>query len=378
MGHGSGPLNPARVRAFGFPELLPGDDPSREPEVRASALLQRLEECIKAIASSQPGYAAILQHYFFGAGNENARQGAAAREASLSSNTPRNDRPKALARLAAELRNSATRTDEEEAQVTVPPADLVESVVDVLAHSYQQGPDIGDLARMIISDEPPIYEASVTLKLRDDHDDPDSYHLTISTEKSCTHEVHFMALSPRATLADLIFSTSPRVGEVFTCSHRDDLERLANAWTQEPSTLTVLESDSTGRATDQQVALQVVEPDEHGEVLSDLPGQFHEDVVLLKADLPRSASDPPTRLALQMSSSMSRNDGYCYWLADRPTFLNNIVFDASSFSLRDGETFTLQPCLRATGYEPKPTGDVFTIRVERWVVRGQGALLLWG
>jgi hypothetical protein len=75
---------------------------------------------------------------------------------------------------------------------------------------------------------------------------------------------------------------------------------------------------------------------------------------------------------------MSRDDGYCYWLADRPTFVHAITFDASAFTLRDGEEFTLQPCLRATGYEPEPNESVFKIHLESWVVRGQGAMLLWG
>jgi hypothetical protein len=377
VNHGSGPLNAARVRAFGFPDLLPGDDPRRDPETRAEALVQRLEESIEAVAESDDGYGAILHHYFFGTGNEETRQRVAAKEAKLSFNTPRNDRPKALALLAAEFRNNAGNAAGKEAQRVVTKADLVEEVVDVLERTYQ-GDDVKDLALMVLSDEPPIYDASVELRLRDEQGDPDAYHLTISTEKSCTHGVHFMALSPRATLADLIFSTCPRVGDVFTCSHRDHLEELADAWTHDLNTLTVLGSDASGRSTKHQVPLQLVEPDERETVLRDLPQEFHDDVVLLKADLPRSPSDPPTRLALHLSSAMSRGDGYCFWLADRPTFLNNIVFDVSAFNLREGEAFTLQPCLRATGYEPEPAEGIFTIRIERWVVRGQGALLLWG
>lgn len=364
------------MRAFGFPDLLPGDDPRRDPEARATALVQRLEACIKTIAESDSGYGAILHHYFFGAGNEETRQRVAAKEARLSFNTPRNDRPKALALLAAELRKTAADTTGEGGHLAVHQADLVEEVADVLERTYQ-GDHVKDLALMVLSDEPPIYNASVTLRLRDDDSEPDAYHLTISTEKSCTHGVHFMALSPRATLADLIFSTCPRVGDVFTCSHRDHLEEQADAWRNDLNTLTVLGSDASGRSTRQQVPLQAVEPDEREAVLHDLPQEFHDDVVLLKADLPRSPSDPPTRLALHLSSVMSRSDGYCFWLADRPTFLNTIVFDVSAFSLREGETFTLQPCLRATGYEPLPAEGVFTIRVEKWVVRGQGALLLW-
>jgi hypothetical protein len=124
--------------------------------------------------------------------------------------------------------------------------------------------------------------------------------------------------------------------------------------------------------------LQRVEPEEHSAVLSELPHKLHGDIVLLKANLPRSPSDPPTHLELHLPSLMSRNDGYCYWLADRPTFLKTITFDASALTLREGESFTLQPCLRATAYEPEPHDNVFTIGIDSWVVRGQGALLHWG
>lgn len=376
--HGSGPLSPARVRQFGFPDLLPGDDPQLDPEERAETVVRRIQECIETIAKSEPGYGAILHHHFFGRGDEETRQRGAAKDGKLSFKGPNSDRPKALARLAEEFRSSA---GSDEAAVgpwaAVPFNTLLEDAVRLLEHVYH-GDHVKDLALMVLSDEPPIYDASVMLRLRDDESDPTNYHLTISTQKSCTHAVHFMALCPRATLADLIYSTCPRVGDVFTCSHRDHLNELAEAWRHNPNTLTVLKSDALGRLFKDQVPLESVEPDEREVVLQDLPREFHADVVLLKAVLPRSPSDPPTRLALDLSSVMSRHDGYCYWLADRPTFLNTIVFDASAFTLREGETFTLQPCLRATRYEPRPAEGVFEIQVERWVVRGQGALLLWG
>ncbi len=372
----SGPLDETRVLQFGFPELLPGDDLRGEPQKRAATLIARLKSCIASTAETRHREGAILRNYFFGTGNENDRQIKAADEAELSPSAPRNFRPQALAFLAEELNATAAAAAKAAAR-TENPAELVNDLVAILSRAYG-GTHLIDLAGMVLAEAPPIYDASVTLKLRNDRNDPDSYHLTLSTVKACTHQVHFMALSPRATLSDLIFSTCPQVAEVFTCSRRDQLEELAETWAADRNTVTVLGTDVRGRATRRAARLKKVERGEHAAVLGELPEELHDDVVLLKADLPRSPADPPTYLELHLPASMSRDDGYCYWLADRPTFLKSIIFDASAMTLRDGEHFTLQPCLRATAHEPPEQDNVFTLRIDSWVVRGQGALLIWG
>jgi hypothetical protein len=372
----SGPLDDARVLQFGFPQLIPGDDLGGDPHARAATLIARLQTCIESIAATHERDGAILHHYFFGKGSENERQIAAAGEAELSDSAPRNFRPHALAQLAEELQRTAAAAAKA-ATRTENPADLIDDLVAILSRAYS-GSHLDDLAGMVLTEAPPIYDASVTLKLKDDRSDPDSYHLTLSTVKACTHQVHFMALSPRATLSDLIFSTCPQVAEVFTCSRREQLDELAEAWVDDRDTLTVLGTDSRNRATRRAAKLTKVDREEQAAVLGELPEELHDDVVLLKADLPRSSLDPPTYLELHLPASMSRDDGYCYWLADRPTFVKTITFDASAMSLREGERFTLQPCLRATAHEPPEQENVFTIRIDSWIVRGQGALLIWG
>ncbi len=113
-------------------------------------------------------------------------------------------------------------------------------------------------------------------------------------------------------------------------------------------------------------------------MLSELPTDLHSEVALLGADIPRPSPDEPTRVELTLKSRMDRRDHYCFWLADRPTFLRAIIFDAAGMALREGEKFTLQPCLRATAYEPEVRDNEYEIRVDAWIVRGQGALLIWG
>jgi hypothetical protein len=264
---GSGALDVERVRKFGFPAQMPGDDPGAEPMARANELIERLHAAIESIGGLDTGYGAILRHYFFGSGNEDDRQKAAKDEADLSDSTPRNSRPAALARLASELHATA-------GEVVAPPAgaekshsDVVNGVAAVLS-GLNQGPQLTNLAGIVVSEEPANLDASVLLKLRDDRGNPNAYNLTISTTKACTHDVHFLALSPRATLSDLIFSTCPKVAEVFTGSHRDDLDERAEAWMKDTKTLTWLGTSSSGKATSQPLELQRVEPREQAVVLT--------------------------------------------------------------------------------------------------------------
>jgi hypothetical protein len=154
----------------------------------------------------------------------------------------------------------------------------------------------------------------------------------------------------------------------------------AKAWENDESALTLLSSDEKELGKQDPLCLQLVDDDaERNEVLAGVDRKVRQDVALLRADIPRAATDRPSRVSLRLTSPMARSDHYCSWVAERPTFLKKMTFDASGMKLDKDERFTLQPCFRGPATEPKkPRDNFYEIFVNGWIVRGQGALLVWG
>jgi hypothetical protein len=376
----SGALDAGRVAAVGFPEPWPGDDESLSDSARAELVIKHLRTAIDAIRDIDRLHGAILFQYFFGEGLESNRQGAAVDAAGAKQSAARNFRRKALLELADRLCSQAEQSDtrSKRGRVAAPtPRDVAECIVRDLESLYEPG-GLDRLARMIVSDAP-VYDASVTLTLRDSvDDDAASYFLTESTIGAWRRSAYYLAVSARATLTDLIKSKCDQVAAAFTCSHQNHVMERAEAWTTDESVFTLLSADADELAKQDPLPLRLADEAEREEVLANIPPDRRRDVALLRADIPRDETDPPSRVGLRLTSLMARSDHYCFWIAARPTFLQTMTFDASGMTLGVGERFTLQPCFRGPAYEPEPHDDVYEIRVEGWIVRGQGAVLVWG
>jgi hypothetical protein len=375
----SGPLDAVRVAAVGFPEPWPGDDEGLPDSGRADRVIKDLYLAIDAVGKVDRRNGEILFRYFFGEGRAKDRQDAAVDATEAKPSTARNFQRKALLELAEQLYSQAEQpgTRAKWGRVAGPKADdVAECIVRDLASLYE--PDgLGRLAWMIVSDAP-VYDASVTLKLRDNADDAASYLLTLSTTGACRRSAYYLAVTARATLTDLIKSTCDQVAGDFTCSHQSHVMERAEAWTNDESVLTLLSSDADELAKEDPLPLRLADEAEREEVLATIPPDLRRDVALLRADIPRAGTDPPSRVELRLTSLMARSDHYCFWVADRPTFLTTMTFDASGMTLGKGERFTLQPCFRGPAYEPRPHDNVYEIHVDGWIVRGQGAVLVWG
>jgi hypothetical protein len=93
-----------------------------------------------------------------------------------------------------------------------------------------------------------------------------------------------------------------------------------------------------------------------------------------------------SRRAVQVEIHMTvgLDEHYVSWVSDRPIFLDRLTFDVSAFPQREAYEFALHPFLgssrnpelmgsRFDGIRSKP----YVLDVGNWVVRGQGACLIW-
>ena len=74
---------------------------------------------------------------------------------------------------------------------------------------------------------------------------------------------------------------------------------------------------------------------------------------------------------------MERRDHYCYWLANRPTFVKKIAVNWSALTLPEDQKIRLRSTIRATAYEPHYDESGCEFRVDGWLVAGQGVLVTW-
>lgn len=369
----SGALDASRIQEFGLPELLPGDDLAQSEDARAEQFLGRMAECIAKLDETDR---AIAQHFFFGTGSAADRQRAAVD--ALGAGTPdsraRNRQRKAIERLAENLlsqENSSPHSPNE--------GHILSRLTTELEIAYPQGSQLEQLAEMVAPIRPVIGKTDVALILSDCPDSSDLYHLRVTTSCSTRPGSYFIALTPRASLSDLLVTTCPGISEVFSCSSGSHVTQTAERWSaSDEVVLTAIQRDPQGRALREALPLVLASDSEKAAVLNSLPAPVAEEVALLRADVPAGSGGDLPRLELRQEAVMERRDHYCYWLADRPTFVRQLQADWTGLSLGEGQEIRLRPTVRGTAYEARQENKRCVLDINGWLVAGQGMVIIWG
>lgn len=366
-------LDASRIQAFGLPEALPGDDPDQSPDARAEAFLRRLAQCIDKLDETDR---VIAHHYFFGKGSAADRQRAAVD--ALGQGTPearaRNRQRKALEQLAGYL-----MTQEDDGPRQPNTDQLVSNLMRELTSAYPKGSRLEQLAEMVAPIRPIIGKTDVSLVLSDCPDNAELYHLRVTTSCSTPPGPYFIALTPRASLSDLLVTTCPQISEVFSCSSGRHVVQTAERWsTNDEVVLTAIQRDGQGRVLREPLSLALASDSEKTLALDGLPPSIVAEVALLRAEVPDGSADELPRLELRQETVMERRDHYCYWLADRPTFVRQLQADWTSLTLKDGHEIRLRPTVRGTAYEAREENRCCVLDINGWLVAGQGLVLIWG
>jgi len=101
-------------------------------------------------------------------------------------------------------------------------------------------------------------------------------------------------------------------------------------------------------------------------------------VCLFRAQLPTAG--PAVSYTVESALILPRSNRATFWVADRPTYLREIVFDVRGLAHGvDDIVFEPLPFLAAKA-EPasaNQTAGRFVIPVYNWLVAGQGVMLIW-
>ncbi|MEJ2866264.1 hypothetical protein WCD74_00715 [Actinomycetospora sp. OC33-EN08] len=91
---------------------------------------------------------------------------------------------------------------------------------------------------------------------------------------------------------------------------------------------------------------------------------------------------PIQRLTLESTTLQAIDDGFCWWQAPYPCFVERMGFDTGSFDLPGGEDlrFLVKPFATAVGGAPAPwrTSDrMADVALQVWMLAGHGMALIW-
>jgi hypothetical protein len=368
----SGPLGAQRVKAFGLPYKLPADNSADGPDQRAENFLESLHAVVGSLDSRERE---VAFQYFFGSGGVEERHQATTDSLSdSSSSTARNYQASALEKVAAGLLEFGEGRHGEGGH-----QDMLGELVEVIAPSYPPGLGLEQLAHLILPSRPVIDAAEVTIELTD-ADDPHLYNLQLTSTISARPGRLYMALTPRATLSDLVVTMCPQVAEVFTCSSREDVQERAAEWAEaDRRLLTAVGKNAKGLTIREPLSLVGASKQEKKAIFKGLPASDIETMALLSADVPNiSPNHELIPVEVELPSLMRRGDQYCYWFADRPTFVRRIVIEWSDFTLPEEKAVRLLSTIRTTAYEPSYSKKRCVYNIDGWLVAGQGVVVTWG
>jgi hypothetical protein len=139
-----------------------------------------------------------------------------------------------------------------------------------------------------------------------------------------------------------------------------------------------MQRDPQGRVLRKALPLALASDSEKAAVLDGPASPVAEEVALLRAEVPAGSGSELPRLELRQEAVMERRDHYCYWLADRPTFVRQLQADWTGLSLSEGQEIRLRPTVRGTAYEARQENKRCVLDINGWLVAGQGMVLIWG
>jgi hypothetical protein len=253
----------------------------------------------------------------------------------------------------------------------------IQAIQQAVRHVYHDNAFLLPLASLIVADRPPYYDVSLNFSMSDGPtDDVFLYRMSLAFTAQLTEYV--IGYVSSSYLSDSLLVSSPRLTDVRSFATNAERDACHSDHMESVDTVTVMKKRSDGTTFPKGVRLKDVPVEEYPHYLPQ-----HEDpsnaVKLLRADLQTSAA--PIRLRLNHESMHKKNGHFCYWVADRPTYVRSLRIDLRSFtpepSKRNGR-LTVQPFMMATSADlALDESGVLDEETDNWLIRGQGFVVVW-
>lgn len=258
---------------------------------------------------------------------------------------------------------------------TVSPQLVLEQV---LKNRYGSAAQVANLVRTLLPEKHHYRDVSVNYTLIDDPADERLLTLQYELRFSARIEEFVVALVPSPVLQDAVCADGDRIHDVFTCSNSDNQRLNMQKLLGSSSAVRVITTGSSGVSSEVLCRFASVPQSELPKYLPSLAQDELGQIDLVRCVLPPE-SDDQRIITVAHEFSLCKDDHYCYWLADRPMFIERISFDVSRFMVARTARFNVQPFMANCSVRSSrlASGPVFTIDVRNWLVKGQGAILSW-
>lgn len=295
------------------------------------------------------------------------------------------EEPRIHALVAGELLRYEDRTRRLPSTTSqTPGSDDARTTRQVIRHAlssvYPQGARLTQLGAVLVPDRPVFDNALVDLRLIDLADSTYLYDLTLSFD--IIIEEYVIAIVNTPALVDQILLGGTAITDLYVCA--SPAARQAHAEQLVKSSDAVLVIDASERAPRRRaVRLEPVPADELPRYLGDLPLSLRDEVTLLRGDARPYASGDAQRMRLQTRQQLhlNKHDHFCFWFADRPTYVHTLRVDASHLTLAKDHTrrpITAQLFMMASDHRTAfDDSGCLTFSLESWVLPGQGIAVSW-
>ncbi len=259
---------------------------------------------------------------------------------------------------------------------TLPTAQALGSI---LAARYRPSQDVSQLTALVIPDRPVYYDTQIEIALID-AEDPGRYRYQLKLTFTASIREYVVGVVAEPALCDVLLSSSDGITDVYSCSSERDRDERAEVLTKSPDAVRVLFQDKGGQTRQRALRLAPVEGAETAAYLGDW-GKPHADRVrLLRTEVP-TRPDGLARLIVLQEFELSKEDHFCYWVADRPIYVRSMSVDLHQFQPLDAAKrgrITVHPFMMAGVADPvSAPASLYSLAVENWLVRGQGVTIVW-
>lgn len=295
------------------------------------------------------------------------------------------EEPRVRALVAGELMRYELQTTDRvppQAGTAGPPAITAAKTIRLaLRDVYPRGARLSQLGACLVPDRPVFQNALVEMRLADDPADNARYLYELRLTFEAVLDEYVVAIVNRPHVLDEVMSEAHGITDLYVCAgERARREHAQNLCQASDALLAV---DDVGRAPRRRgIRLALVPEADYTRYTGDAEETVLAQLTLLRADL-RSYRSPEGSVRLQTKQRLilSKHEHFCFWLADRPTYVQRLRVDARELMLEQGDgarELSAQPFMLAGNVRAVfDRHQVMELQPDAWLLPGQGLAVSW-
>lgn len=249
----------------------------------------------------------------------------------------------------------------------------------ILQVHYGNTSNVSNLISIITPQKCTYSNVSVLYELNDINDKTDLYQLKYQLRFRCNINEYLIAFVTSAFLQDKISAVCDKINDVFSLSDKNTMDDALSRISSGESSFRLIRQLKEGPTEQINYPIKKIERSMYPNYLDKIDTKEYENIQLFSCKINDDLGGI-IGFIVSYNFTMRKDDHYCYWVADRPMYLENLTFNATNFSMTPQTKFVFQPFVAnfselADEYYSTPA--YHSIDIHNWIVKGQGVILTW-